>query len=208
MTKYLFILLAYLIGSIPFSYILGKYIKKGDIRKHGSGNLGTTNAFRVFGAIIGIAVLILDTLKSGILVLAIANDWFGVDMFHPLIYGSVAVLGHIYPVWMKFKGGKGVASSFGMLIFYYWPIPVLLLPVFVTTLLLSKFASLASTVVTVCAFIAGVILYFVGVPEIDLYYVVITGLLMLLILFKHRSNFKRILAGNENKIEFKKKKKI
>ncbi len=147
-------------------------------------------------------------LESLGLLLESQYDWFGVDMFHPLIYGSVAVLGHIYPVWMKFKGGKGVASSFGMLIFYYWPIPVLLLPVFVTTLLLSKFASLASTVVTVCAFIAGIILYFVGVPEIDLYYVVITGLLMLLILFKHRSNFKRILAGNENKIEFKKKKKI
>jgi glycerol-3-phosphate acyltransferase PlsY len=76
----------------------------------------------------------------------------------------------------------------------------------VVTLLLSKFASLASTVVTVCAFITGVILYFVGVPEIDLYYVIITFLLMLLILFKHRSNFKRILAGNENKIVFKKKK--
>ena len=208
MFKYLFILIAYLVGSIPFSYIIGKYIKKDDIRKHGSGNLGTSNAFRVFGAIVGVAVLILDTLKSGILVLAVSNNWFEVDMFHPLIYGSVAVIGHIYPVWMKFKGGKGVASSFGMLIFYFWPIPVLLLPVFIVTVLISKYASLASTIVTICAFLTGVILFIFKVrPEIiGVEYLIITGLLMLLIMFKHRTNYVRIYNGTENKVSFKRKK--
>lgn len=206
MIKYLFLIIAYLIGSIPFSYILGKYIKKDDIRKHGSGNLGTSNAFRVFGALVGISVLILDTLKSGIFVLLakeLANNY---DMFPAIIYGAVAVIGHIFPVWMKFKGGKGVASAFGILLFFYWPIPISLLPVFVITLLISKYASLSSTVVTILAFLSGLVLYLVGGTPIDLVFVITTGLLMLLIMFKHRSNYRRILDGNENKIIFRKKK--
>jgi len=209
MTKYIFILIAYLVGSIPFSYLLGKYIKKDDIRKKGSGNLGTTNAFRVFGAVIGVAVLVLDTLKSGLFVLIIRHtDWIQAEMFPSLIYGAVAVVGHVFPIWMKFKGGKGVASSFGLLIFYYWPIPIALLPVFIGTLLISKYASLASTLVAISIFITGLVLYTFGVipNTINLLYVVVTGLLMLLILFKHRTNYARIYHGTENKIEFKKKK--
>jgi glycerol-3-phosphate acyltransferase PlsY len=208
MLKFVFLLLAYLVGSIPFSYIIGKYIKKDDIRKKGSGNLGTTNAFRVFGAIIGIAVLILDTLKSGLFILLIEHTgWFeGIEMFPSIIYGAVAVIGHIFPVWMKFKGGKGVASSFGMVLFYYWPIAVALLPVFVIILLISKYASLASTIVTILVFLSGLVIYLIGgVPEIDLVFVIVSGLLMLLIMYKHRSNYARIKAGNENKIIFKKK---
>jgi len=208
MTKYLFVIIAYLVGSIPFSYLLGKYIKKDDLRKKGSGNLGTTNAFRVFGAVIGIAVLLLDTLKSGLFILVIEHtNWIQAEMFPSLIYGGIAVVGHVFPIWMKFKGGKGVASSFGLLVFYYWPIPVALLPVFIGTLLISRYASLASTVVTILIFLTGLVLYTFGIiPEtIDLLYVIVTGLLMLLVIFKHRTNYVRLYHGNENKIEFKKK---
>ncbi len=136
MLKYLFLLLAYLVGSIPFSYLLGKHIKKDDIRKRGSGNLGTTNAFRVFGVLIGISVLILDTLKSGMFIPIVNSLSETNEMFPSLIYGAVAVIGHIFPVWMNFKGGKGVASSFGILLFFYPLIPLLLTPVFVITRLL------------------------------------------------------------------------
>lgn len=208
MIKYLFILLAYLIGSIPFSYILGKYIKKDDIRKHGSGNLGTTNAFRVFGAVIGISVLILDTLKSGLFILFIehTNLFEGVEMFPSLIYGAVAVIGHVFPIWMKFKGGKGVASAFGVLLFYYWPLAIGLLPFFIITLKVSKYASLASTVATTLAFLVGLVLYLIDFSEVfDLLFVVTTGVMLIIILFKHRSNFRRILDGNENKVNFRKK---
>jgi glycerol-3-phosphate acyltransferase PlsY len=209
MLKYLFIILAYLIGSIPFSYILGKYIKKDDIRKHGSGNLGTTNAFRVFGAFIGISVLILDTLKSGLFILFIqhTNIFDGVEMFPSIIYGAVAVIGHVFPIWMKFKGGKGVASAFGVLLFYYWPLAVCLLPVFLLTLKISKYASLASTVATTLSFIVGLILYLIGFREelFNLLFVITTGLMMIIILFKHQSNFRRIIDGNENRVNFRKK---
>lgn len=209
MTKYLFIIIAYLIGSIPFSYILGKSIKKDDIRKRGSGNLGTSNAFRVFGALIGFSVLILDSFKSGIFILLIdyTTIFETLDMFPSYIYSAVAVIGHIFPIWMKFKGGKGVASAFGLIIFYYWPIAVGLLPVFIIIVMISKFASLGSTIVTVLAFIISLILFFTGaVPKIDLLFVITVGILMLIILYKHRSNFQRIINGNENKISFKKKK--
>lgn len=206
MLKYLFLLLAYLVGSIPFSYLLGKHIKKDDIRKRGSGNLGTTNAFRVFGVLIGISVLILDTLKSGMFIPIVNSLSETNEMFPSLIYGAVAVIGHIFPVWMNFKGGKGVASSFGILLFFYPLIPLLLTPVFVITIIISKYASLASTVVTILAFVSGLVLYLIGIPPIDLVYVITTFILMLIIIYKHRSNYRRIIDGNENKITFKKKK--
>lgn len=211
MEKFLFIIIAYLIGSIPFSYLLGKFIKKDDIRKHGSGNLGATNAFRVFGVLIGVLVMILDTLKSGLFIPIVSNmEANGIDMFHPMIYGGVAVLGHIFPVWMKFKGGKGVASAFGILIFYYWPIPVVLLPIFIAVVAISKYVSLGSITVAIGAFISGLILLFVNHPiinghSIDIEYVIIVGILMIIILIKHSSNIKRLLAGNENRVAFKKK---
>lgn len=212
MEKYIFLLIAYLVGSIPFSYLLGKYIKKDDIRKKGSGNLGASNAFRVFGTIIGVMVMILDTLKSGLFVLAVKEGWFGANLFHPVIYGFVAVLGHIYPVWMKFKGGKGVASSFGLLAFYFWPLPIALLPVFIITIVTTRIASIASTAVTILAFLGTLLFYILNIKgysyfqDFDLTFLITISLLMVLILFKHRKNYIRIIQGNENKVIFKKKK--
>ncbi|HPJ23759.1 MAG TPA: glycerol-3-phosphate 1-O-acyltransferase PlsY, partial [Bacillota bacterium] len=147
MLKYVFVILAYILGSIPFSYILGRYFRHDDIRKHGSGNIGTTNAFRVFGKIIGISVLLLDTLKSGLLVFLLKNDiiFANVDMFNPLIYGFASVIGHIFPVWFKFKGGKGVACSFGLLLAYSPITAVALIPMFILITVLTRYISLAST---------------------------------------------------------------
>jgi len=208
MIKYLFLIIAYLIGSIPFSYILGKYIKKDDIRKHGSGNLGATNAFRVFGAIVGISVMLLDTLKSGLIILILEHtSWFeAIDLFPSIVYGAIAVLGHVFPIWMKFKGGKGVASAFGALLFYYPPVALILLPVFIITIVLTKYVSLGSTIVTICAFLLGLGLHlFTNIEQMDLTFVVTTGLMMVLIIFKHRTNYRRLLDGNENKIKLRKK---
>jgi glycerol-3-phosphate acyltransferase PlsY len=212
MGKYIFLLIAYLVGSIPFSYLLGKYIKKDDIRNKGSGNLGASNAFRVFGTIIGILVMILDTLKSGLFVLAVKEGWLGPDLFHPVIYGAIAVFGHIYPVWMKFKGGKGVASSFGLLAFYFWPLPIALLPVFIITIVTTRIASIASTAVTILAFLGTILFYILNVngytyfQDFDLTFLITVSLLTTLILFKHRHNYIRIIKGTENKVVFKKKK--
>lgn len=205
MWKFVFILIAYLIGSIPFSYILGRSIKHEDIRRHGSGNIGTTNAFRVFGNIIGVLVLILDTAKGGLMVYLMdyTHVFDGITMFHPLIYGFAAVLGHVFPVWFKFRGGKGAATSFGLLLAYSPIVAVVLIPIFLGTVITTHYASLASTGTTVVYVVVAYTLFFTHFhPEIyNLTYVIITTLATLLILIRHSRNFVRIKHGEENRTE-------
>ncbi len=204
MLKYVLVLLAYLLGSIPFSYLLGRSIRHEDIRKYGSGNLGTTNAYRVFGKFIGTSVLILDTLKSGLLVFLIryTNLFYSVEMLHPLIYGFASVVGHIFPVWFKFKGGKGVASSFGLLLAYSPWLGLIMLTVFFTTQLISRYVSIASTFATLSMFILGLILHLTGYDSsmYDLTFVIILFLASMLIFIRHKKNFQRIRNGTESKI--------
>ncbi len=211
MWKFVFILIAYLIGSIPFSYILGKSIKHEDIRKFGSGNIGTSNAFRVFGKLIGVIVLLLDTSKGGIMVFLLkythTMDWLNIGSNFvndfSLIYGFAAVLGHVFPVWFKFRGGKGVATSFGLLLAYSPIVAVVLIPIFLGTVITTHYASLASTGTTVVYMVVAYTLFFTHFhPEIyDLTYVIITTLATFLILIRHSSNFVRIKKGNENRTQ-------
>lgn len=205
MFKFVLVIIAYLIGSIPFSYILGKSIKKDDIRKHGSGNLGTTNAYRVFGKVIGTLVLILDTLKGGLIVYLFQNDliFTGADLFHPLIYGFAAVLGHVFPVWFKFKGGKGVATSFGLMLGYAPLMALSILPAFIVIQLATRYVSIGSIVSAMLAFYVGLAMYFGSVfPHYDLTFVIILLLSVILIFWRHKDNFHRIRQGTENKIKF------
>ncbi len=201
MVKYLLVLFAYLIGSIPFSYILGKIFKGQDIRKLGSGNLGATNAFRVFGKPIGFAVLILDTLKSGFLVFIMINTtWMSTwDLFPALIYGFISVIGHVFPIWFKFKGGKGVASSFGLLLIYNPLVALAMVIAFLITEYITRYVSVSSTVASIMAFITVVCLHFFVEP--DLIFVIITGLAASLIIYRHRSNYKRLKMGTENRVK-------
>lgn len=209
MWKYLFIVIAYILGSIPFSYLLGRYFRHDDIRKHGSGNIGTTNAFRVFGKIIGITVLILDMAKSGLLVFLLKYDiiFAHTDMFSPLIYGFAAVIGHIFPVWLKFKGGKGVATSFGLLLAYSPITAVALIPMFIAITVLTRYVSLASTFTTLTVAYLGTFLYLNrgDNPDYNLTFMIILILITILIFVRHSSNFKRIRNGTENKISIGKK---
>ncbi len=201
MVKYLLVIFAYLIGSIPFSFILGKIFKGQDIRKLGSGNLGATNAFRVFGKPIGFAVLILDTLKSGFLVFIMINtDWMSTwDLFPALIYGFISVIGHVFPIWFKFKGGKGVASSFGLLLIYNPLVALAMVITFLITEYITRYVSVSSTVAAIMAFITVVCLHFFVTP--DLIFVIITGLSAALIIVRHRSNYKRLKLGTENRVK-------
>jgi len=117
--EYLLILLAYLIGAIPMSLIVGKATKGVDIRDYGSGNPGTTNAIRVLGRKLGLFVFLLDVLKGGFVIFLIRIGLFeAAEVFHPLLYGIAAAVGHIFPVFLKFKGGKAVATSVGAFLFY------------------------------------------------------------------------------------------
>ena len=205
MWKFVFLLIAYILGSIPFSYLLGKVFKKEDIRQHGSGNTGTTNAFRVFGEIIGILVLLLDTLKAGLLVFLMTHTglFAGIDLFHPLIYGFMSIIGHMFPVWLKFNGGKGVASSFGLLLAYHYMIAVILMPVFIITLIVTRYVSVSSLMTSAMACVTVTIMYFMSAnPLYDVYLIIITVVATGLIFWRHKANIQRLLSHEENRVTF------
>ncbi|HSH36477.1 glycerol-3-phosphate acyltransferase, partial [Schnuerera sp.] len=118
----LVICFAYLLGSFSSAYVLGKILMKTDIRAHGSGNAGTTNALRVFGKKVGALTFILDILKG---VLAVYIGSMIMNYNGKLIAGIFVVIGHNWPIFFKFKGGRGIATSFGVLLSLYWPVPII-----------------------------------------------------------------------------------
>lgn len=199
--RYLLIILAYLLGSIPFSYLYGKLFYGKDIRLLGSGNLGTTNAFRVFGKPVGFATLFSDTLKSGLLVFLMMHTtlFAGVELFHPLIYGLASVIGHIFPLWFKFKGGKGVAASFGLLLVYNFWIGLLAIAVFLLVEYLTRYVSVSSTVASIFTFLLVLVRYFF--IKQDVWFVIVTLALVLLIVWRHKANYLRLKNKTENRVK-------
>ncbi|MDQ0430136.1 MULTISPECIES: glycerol-3-phosphate 1-O-acyltransferase PlsY [Caryophanaceae] len=196
MTILLPILLAYLLGSIPSALWVGKLFYNTDIRTKGSGNLGATNTFRTLGKKAGIAVTLLDILKGTAATLIpfyIATD------IHPLVFGVIAVIGHIYPVFAKFKGGKAVATSGGILLGYQWPLFVMAVVVLLIALKITKMVSLSSIILSVVAIIYTTIYaIFTG----DYLFMIVIYILALFIIFRHRANIARIRAGTEPKINW------
>jgi glycerol-3-phosphate acyltransferase PlsY len=147
-TNILLLLLAYLIGAIPFSVIAGKVLKGIDVREYGSGNAGATNTFRVLGKKAGIPVLLLDVFKG---FLAVDLVWFTsyvpsteIYINLQLAFGIAAVLGHVFPIYAGFRGGKGVATLLGFMIGVFPEAALISIIVFVITLLFSKYVSLSS----------------------------------------------------------------
>ncbi|ANU11098.1 hypothetical protein A1A1_17360 [Planococcus antarcticus DSM 14505] len=196
MTILLPILLAYLLGSIPSALWVGKLFYKTDIRTKGSGNLGATNTFRTLGKKAGIAVTLLDILKgtaATLIPLYITTD------IHPLVFGIIAVIGHIYPVFAKFKGGKAVATSGGILLGYQWPLFIMAVAVLLIALKITKMVSLSSIILAV-VFIIYITIYaiFTG----DYLFMIVIYILALFIIFRHRTNIARIRAGTEPKINW------
>lgn len=196
MTTLLPILLAYLLGSIPSALWIGKIFYNTDIRTQGSGNLGATNTFRTLGKKAGIVVTLLDILKgtaATLIPLYIATD------IHPLIFGVIAVLGHIYPVFAKFKGGKAVATSGGILLGYQWPLFLMAVAVLLIALKITKMVSLSSIILAV-VFIIYTTIY--GVITGDYLFMIVIYILAIFIIFRHRANIARIRAGTEPKINW------
>lgn len=188
-------ILSYLIGSIPFSYLLSKWIGKIDIRVHGSGNTGTTNVLRTLGMKVGILSFIGDFFK-GILPTLLGLLFWG--EIGAIVGGSMAVIGHCYSVCLKFKGGKGVATSAGVLI--------ILLPKIFIILLICQFAIIGLFKYMSLASISSAILLpiFSIVFDLSFEVVLFSFLLGLFVLFKHRANIKRLLNGTESKLKIKK----
>ncbi len=214
----LLIILAYIIGSIPFGVVLGKLICKKDIRQFGSKNIGTTNAIRVLGKKVGYFVFFCDVFK-GMLVIILLKllSYFGVwtspiDLF---LYGAASILGHSFSIFLEFTGGKAVATSLGVVLILT-PIPAIsCLILFAIIFFTTKYVSLASTGATFTVILTTWLLYGFGVENvtnIGLYFIakpslllaILYSVLAMLIIIKHFKNYKRLLKGTEN--SFKKKK--
>lgn len=188
------ILLAYLVGSIPSGLIIGKIFYKTDIREHGSKNLGGTNTFRTLGIKAGLIVTAMDILK-GTLATRLP-DILDADI-HLLIAGVAAVVGHMYPVFAGFKGGKAVATSGGILLAYEPFLFLLLVLVFFLSLYLTKYVSLSSMIAAVVALIFTLITDIKDVPLL-----IVLSVLAIFIFYRHRANIKRIMDKTEPKIKW------
>jgi len=198
--KYIIVaILAYTIGSFSSAYVLGKVLKNKDIRAYGSGNAGATNAVRVFGKKIGAMAFLLDVLK-GVLAVYIGNMILGYD--GKLIAGLFAVIGHNWPIFFNFKGGKGIATSFGIWLSIHWPSAVITLIVFIIVAITTKYISLSSISSALAAPIAVLIMK----RPFDMKFFIVILLLSILAVFRHRSNIKRLLEGKEYRVGDKVKK--
>ncbi|WP_214742377.1 MULTISPECIES: glycerol-3-phosphate 1-O-acyltransferase PlsY [unclassified Exiguobacterium] len=194
MTEILIVILSYLLGSIPFALIIGKLGYRVDVREHGSGNLGTTNTFRVLGKKAGILVLLGDMGKG--LIAALLPLLFGSEM-SLLLAGIPAVIGHSYPIFAKFKGGKSVATSGGVLLAAFPWFFVVVVGTFIITLLISRMVSLSSMAAAVVGLITATTYSLLTKDWLPLIVIVP---LALFIIIKHRTNWQRIRAGEEPKV--------
>ncbi len=201
LVKFFFtLLMSYLIGSIPTAYWFGKYLKGLDIRQHGSGNVGATNAFRVLGKGLGTLVLLIDILK-GIITTALVADGFGLtEVDQRIILGIVTVIGHNWTIFLRFKGGKGIATSLGVLLGLMVRIKGLRLAVgltlstWIVTFLVTGIVSLASLV----AAMALPILMVVTRQHLEL--VILGVVLCVFVIYRHRPNLKRLMDGTESRV--------
>jgi glycerol-3-phosphate acyltransferase PlsY len=201
---------AYLLGSIPFGYLLVKIFRGQDIRLSGSGNIGATNVARSGAKGLGIATLLLDTAKGLLavwLASALAQSSFnacGSARCLPVkelmsIAALFAVLGHVFTVWLRFRGGKGVATALGTFIVLYPRAVLVCLAVFVVIVAISRYISLGSIV---SAAAVPVVIYMMG--SRDWLSLLMISAISLLVIVKHHQNIRRILAGNENRFGGKK----
>ncbi|PKN80458.1 MAG: acyl-phosphate glycerol 3-phosphate acyltransferase [Candidatus Cloacimonetes bacterium HGW-Cloacimonetes-1] len=194
---------AYLIGSIPMGFLMGKLFFKSDIRTSGSGNIGATNALRSFGVVAGVIVLLLDAAK-GFLAVYIAKTLFPDVTPIIILTGAMVVIGHVFSLFLRFRGGKGVATAAGVFVALSWLPLLLALMVFILMTSLTRYVSVGSILGAISLQIFTIIQSILQNSS-DVYLVLFTSLIVLLIVLKHQSNLSKLIAGNENKISFKKK---
>ncbi len=188
-------MLAYLLGSVPFGIVITRALGLGDLRKIGSGNIGATNVLRTGHKGAALATLLLDAGKGGIAVL-IARATVGEDAAQ--LAALTAFLGHLYPVWLGFKGGKGVATFLGTLLALAWPVGLAVCATWAVTALLTRISSLSALV---AAASSALWLFFFNHGQMLFLAVILT----LLVYVRHWANLERIKAGTEPKIGQKKK---
>ncbi len=201
------IIISYLLGSIPTAYIFGKAYKGIDIRQHGSGNVGATNVFRVLGKKPGIIVLLLDVLK-GVLAVTIVADIFGLTQSYFRILLSLCVVsGHNWTIFLNFKGGKGIATSLGVLIGLTLKISAIR-PVLVFTVIIWIICFCITAIVSVSSILAATLLPVIMVFTNQSIDIICLGVIFcIFVVLRHRPNIKRIFSGKEPRVPLPWKKK-
>lgn len=199
----LLLILAYLLGSIPSGVWIGKLFFKKDIRQHGSGNTGTTNTFRVLGKTAGIVVLLMDILK-GTLATCLPMI-FHLSGINPLWFGVCAILGHTFPIFAGFKGGKAVATSAGMLLGFNPVFFVYSCIIFIVSLFCTSMVSLSSMISAVLITLSTIVLPYVApviLAKPNWLLTIIAFLVSSFIFYRHKDNIKRIRNHTESRIPF------
>ncbi|MDD3852326.1 MAG: glycerol-3-phosphate 1-O-acyltransferase PlsY [Syntrophomonadaceae bacterium] len=190
MTEALLIIACYIIGSIPFSYLLGRFLGGVDIRTKGSGNVGATNVYRTLGPVIGITALIADLLKG------VAAVWIGNQSSLSLVLVACCLavgVGHCYPIFLRFKGGKAVATAAGVVLALSPILFLILVLTFISVVVLSGYVSLGSVLVAILFPILTILMVKPWT------YTFIALILAMLVVYRHRENLRRLKAGTEPK---------
>lgn len=202
------LVLAYLIGSVPTAVWVSKWVFGIDIREHGSGNAGATNAFRILGTKAGCGVMFVDMLKGFLAVklsLFSPFTWTSEPFVNLQIFlGLSAVLGHIFPIWAEFRGGKGIATLFGMILSIQPLVAVSLVAVFFIMLILTRYVSLSS--ITASIAFPLLILFIFNAHELS--YRLFAIATAFLVVLTHHKNISRLLNGNENKVPLFRKRRM
>ncbi|MCE9539458.1 MAG: glycerol-3-phosphate 1-O-acyltransferase PlsY [Bacteroidetes bacterium] len=206
-TNILFLLGAYLLGSIPTAVWIGKYFYKIDVREYGSGNAGATNVFRVLGKKAGIPVLLIDVLKGFVAVsLANSSDYIvGSNQFInlQLVLGIASLVGHIFPIFASFRGGKGIATLLGIILAILPFAAFISIGIFIIVLLVSSYVSLSSMTAAVAFPIIVILGFKTTTPSL----IIFSILIAIMVLITHQKNIERLLRREESKAKLINKKK-
>jgi glycerol-3-phosphate acyltransferase PlsY len=186
-------IIAYLLGSIPFGLLLTQLAGIGDIRRIGSGSIGTTNVLRTGNKTLAAVTLVFDVGK-GLAAVLIGALW-GAEA--ALVAAVVVVLGHMFPVWLRFRGGKGVATALGVLLALAWPVGVIAAFLWLATALISHYSSLSALIAAVA--VPGIAWFLADPPR-----AIAVSVIAILVVIRHRENVQRLLAGTESRISFTK----
>ena len=195
------VILGYLIGAIPFGVIVGRLTRDIDVREYGSGSMGMTNVSRTVGARAGASVLIADVAKG---VAAVALAWLIFDSssatfaWGQVAGGCAAVIGHNWPVYIGFRGGRGVTTGFGALLVISWPVGLISLAIFLTVVSLFRYVSLGSVLAALTMLV--VVIPFVALDVEPFASLVYALIIAPVVIFRHRGNIQRLLTGTESKI--------